>query len=210
MTLDKKQAADALYISLRTLERRMKAGVYKFTRTGEGQYAEVSFTYADLGLTEPSPAQPYNDAFKEFDEPTPEPAKPALKMREPSPLETKQAEELAFAERYKMGEVTDSYGNKIDRTNARCPETGVQCAVSPSAAQSVAPESQAHMDPNLIGSTGASANDNPLNSGMSAEALEAERLEWRRKRGGRPSVSEQLARQWRDVDAIERSFPHAQ
>ncbi len=48
MTFTKKQAAALLGISPRTLDRRMKAGVYKFTRTGEGQFAELSFTHADL------------------------------------------------------------------------------------------------------------------------------------------------------------------
>jgi len=154
MTLNKKQASDALYISLRTLERRMKAGVYKFTRTGEGQWAEVSFTYADLGLTEPETVQPYNDFGKEFDEPTPvpEPAKPALKMREPSSIERKIEDDLAFADRYKSGEATDSYGNDVNGSNKLCPESGVQCGVKARDVEQGPPkETQSHMDPALLG-----------------------------------------------------------
>jgi hypothetical protein len=53
--MNKREAAALLHISPRTLERRMKAGVYQFSRAGEGQFAEVSFSYADIGLSEPAP-----------------------------------------------------------------------------------------------------------------------------------------------------------
>ncbi len=151
MTLNKKQAADALYISLRTLERRMKAGVYKFTR-GEGKWAEVSFTYADLGLPEPTPTPQYNNFGKEYDVPVPQPAKPAPKMRELSPIEKNQAADLAFAERYKMGDVTDSYGNDVNGSNKLCPTAGPQCGVKArDVDQSQPRETQSHMDPALLG-----------------------------------------------------------
>src|SRR5882724_7824456 len=52
--LTKTQACELLGISPKTLGRRMASGRYTFTRTGEGQYAEVSFTHSDLGLPEPS------------------------------------------------------------------------------------------------------------------------------------------------------------
>src|ERR1019366_9781622 len=53
--MNKREAATLLHISPRTLERRVKAGRYTCTRAGEGQYAEVTFTYADIGLTDPTP-----------------------------------------------------------------------------------------------------------------------------------------------------------
>lgn len=53
--MTKKEAAQALGISLRTLERRMADGSVKFSR-GDEQFAEVSFTLADLGLPEPKTA----------------------------------------------------------------------------------------------------------------------------------------------------------
>ena len=53
--MNKREAATLLHISPRTLERRVKAGRYTCTRAGEGQYAEVSFSYADIGLSEPAP-----------------------------------------------------------------------------------------------------------------------------------------------------------
>jgi len=53
--MNKTEAAAALAISLRSLERRMRNGRVHFTKTGDGQYSEVSFTRADLGLPEPEP-----------------------------------------------------------------------------------------------------------------------------------------------------------
>ena len=55
MRLSKKEACALLHISESTLLRRMKAGRYKFSKVGEGQYAKLSFTYAGIGLTEPIP-----------------------------------------------------------------------------------------------------------------------------------------------------------
>src|ERR1700676_907446 len=52
-TMNKNEAAKALGISLRSLERRMRNGRVKFTKSGDGSFSEVSFTYADLGLPEP-------------------------------------------------------------------------------------------------------------------------------------------------------------
>ena len=213
MTLDKKQAADALYISLRTLERRMKAGVYKFTRTGEGQWAEVSFTYADLGLSEPTPAPKYNDFGKEFDQPTPvsEPAKPTLKMREPSPLETKQAKDLAFAERYRMGEATDSYGNDVNGSNKLCPTAGPQCGVKARDVEQGPPaDSQAHMNPINIARSGeyACANDNPLNRGLSDTEMSAAMENWRKTTGGAPSDG-QVAMEMRSKAIMHSAFARA-
>jgi hypothetical protein len=51
--MNKAEAAVALGISLRSLERRMSNGRVRFTRSGEGQYAQVFFDPADLGLSEP-------------------------------------------------------------------------------------------------------------------------------------------------------------
>jgi len=55
LTLTKKEACKLLGISPRTLERRMASGRYTFTRTGEGQFAELSFTHTGIGLPEPAP-----------------------------------------------------------------------------------------------------------------------------------------------------------
>src|SRR5882724_6355483 len=54
--MTRKEAAALLGLSTRTFSRRVADGTYKFSRTGEGQFAEVSFSYADLGLVEPKPS----------------------------------------------------------------------------------------------------------------------------------------------------------
>jgi hypothetical protein len=150
--MTKKQAAKALYISVRTIERRMQAGQYKFTKAA-GQFGEVTFSYVDLGLPEPKDtiSLPYQD------EPTrqraPEPPQRAFPKREPSAIETKIEEDRAFAEAYRAGEVTDSYGNTIEGTNLRCPTIGPQCGVNElkSKEKDGPPrETQSHMDPRLL------------------------------------------------------------
>jgi excisionase family DNA binding protein len=75
--LTKKEAARLLGISERTLRRRMQDGTYKYTRLGDGQFAEVRFTYADLGLEQPrSEPEPV----------VPKPPKPEPKVEvEPEP-----------------------------------------------------------------------------------------------------------------------------
>jgi hypothetical protein len=151
MALNKKQAAKALYISLRTLERRMKAGTYKFTSTGEGHWAEVSFSCADLGLPEPKEAVslPYQDV--DMPQRAPEQPQKAFPTRKPSPIDVKTASDLEFAERYRAGEATDSYGNDINGSNKLCPTIGAQCGVkSRDVEVSLPPDSQSHMDPALI------------------------------------------------------------
>ncbi|MGA9810138.1 MAG: hypothetical protein ACLPH5_04590 [Candidatus Sulfotelmatobacter sp.] len=51
--MNKSEAAKVLGVSVRTLERMMRVGVIKWTKSGEDKFAPVSFTYEDLGLNEP-------------------------------------------------------------------------------------------------------------------------------------------------------------
>jgi hypothetical protein len=53
MTLSKAEACALLHISESTMTRRLKAGRYKAEKQGEGKFAPLVFTYADIGLTEP-------------------------------------------------------------------------------------------------------------------------------------------------------------
>jgi hypothetical protein len=78
--LSKKEAAALLGISPRTLERRLAAGRYSCTRTGDGPYAALNFTCADLGLPEPALAPVVVVA----PEPTPTPLAPKVEP-EPEP-----------------------------------------------------------------------------------------------------------------------------
>jgi hypothetical protein len=233
MTLNKQQAADALYISIRTLDRRMKDGSYKYTRTGEGQWAEVTFTYADLGLPEPKEIPlPYQD------ERTPQTIavpKPALMLRPLSPMEKKEAEDRAFAADYLAGNATDSYGNTIDETNPNCPTAGVQCGVTkPPVETPVTKETQSHMNPALLGDHDSSGNpldpefkmdtreyfDNkngaPLSvgytrsgvtlcEGLPQELYDAMMHKWERSNGA-PSESEMAAKVRRDKALMREAF----
>lgn len=153
MPLTKKQAADALFISTRTLDRRMKNGTYKFTRTGEGQFAEITFNPADLGLPADSIAVQIAEAqhHKEItlpyqDDPTPTPNPNFV----PDPMAKKQASDAAFAVAYLAGEATDSYGNTVGGINAKCPTIGVQCGVTKPVEMPVVADTQAHMDKALL------------------------------------------------------------
>jgi len=78
----------------------------------------------------------------------PEPArKPVHVPTVLSVEDRKRTADLQFAEAYLSGEATDSYGNKVDGSNARCPESGAQCGVTKPAVTESAPQNtQAHMD----------------------------------------------------------------
>ena len=122
-------------------------------------------------------------------------------------IETKRAEDLKFATDYKLGLVTDSFGNDINGSNRLCPETGAATLVSQrSTDDGPMPDSQAHMNPALICQTGPSANDNPLNKGVDERTLAGMRNQFRRKIGA-PSMSEMAARAWQDRNNILHSFP---
>jgi len=146
MTLTKKEACKLLGISPRTLERRVASGRYAFTRTGEGQFAELSFTHADIGLPEPTPTPVPVDIKPEHD----------VQIR---PEYNDEPTERSFAERYLANEVPDSSGNYSDGTNPRWPTKGIQTLLGPvEPMQRVRLDTTAHMDPALIG--GGEKDDN--------------------------------------------------
>lgn len=206
--MTKSEACQLLNISPKTLERRMKAGVYKFTRNGEGQYAELSFTHSDLGLPEPVPTP------EPVPEPTPAPAvetAPAVSVPAPEPepkfvpaplgpIERQQEADERFAQDYKRGLVTDSLGNKISGANDSRPTLGAVSLIGDiDQTQRPAIDMQSHMNPALIGAPDAiNAERHPFDRGLSDEDLAAMRSDWRRRHGNAPSMSEQR-------EAIERS-----
>jgi hypothetical protein len=73
MTFSKAEAAAMLHISDSTFTRRLKAGRYIGTRDGEGQFAPLTFTFAGLGLVEPTPAVAAVEAQPPAVEAKPEP-----------------------------------------------------------------------------------------------------------------------------------------
>ncbi|SRR5712692_71484 len=98
-TLSKDDACALPHISDSTMTRRMRKGVYKFTRTGDGQYAPITFTHEQLGLPTPEP------------EPTPTVAEaqptPAVKAK-PIPMP-----DIAAPDAFNPQEYRDGFGHTI-------------------------------------------------------------------------------------------------
>jgi excisionase family DNA binding protein len=123
MVLTKKEACKLLGISPRTLERRMASGRYTFTRTGEGQFAELSLTHTGIGLPEPEPVAVV--------EPVPAESTPTYDVPIRPEYNDEPADTRTFAERYLANEVPDSAGNYFNGTNARWPTKGIQSLLGP-------------------------------------------------------------------------------
>jgi hypothetical protein len=158
--MNKSEACELLGISTKTLGRRMASGRYTFTRTGEGQYAAISFTHSDLGLPEPSVGEspteppagdsPARDPLSDHDN-RPEPCGSSL-LPQPEPAcpghtrpATQEELDLEFAAKYKAGLVEDSYGNRIGDPK---PLTALG-PMEPKPKKKR--DNTAHMDPALIG-----------------------------------------------------------
>jgi len=110
--VNKREAADLLGISPSTLQRRVASGRYSCTRVGEGQYAVLEFSYADIGL--PEPIVPVNVVVPE--EPEPSPAAPVIAVAVVAPPEPEEplrewTADEEFARAYLAGEIPDSLGN---------------------------------------------------------------------------------------------------
>ncbi|MGD1076782.1 MAG: hypothetical protein ABR881_00545 [Candidatus Sulfotelmatobacter sp.] len=213
--MTKKQVCELLCISPKTLQRRIAKGQYKFTSTGEGQFAELSFTHADLGLIEPVPVP----------EPTPEPvpaletapAAPAAPTPEPKfaptplgPIELQREADERFAQDYKRGLATDSLGNTIGGTNDSRPTLGAVSLIGPSvdASQRPAIDTQAHMTSPIGDSDAINAPRHSFDKGLSDDDLAAMRSDWKR-RGGGLSMSEQRQAIERSKANINEAFNYA-
>ena len=204
-TLTKAEACALLHISDSTMTRRLKAGIYQCTRTGEGQYARLSFSYSDLGLTEPQPEPPPAPVTAEVSvqpkpQPTPEPE--TFAPRQLSSLEQKQLEDAAFASAYLRGEATDSLGNSISG-NAKFPTLGKQTALGPIEPQFNAPPSTtAHMVPELAGGTPMTGTDGEpvMHAGSDNHPLNCERTYELFRKPGQPSYA--------DLHSIKPKLPH--
>jgi hypothetical protein len=194
--MTKKEACALLGISPRTLERRMTSGRYTFTRTGEGQFAELSFTHSDIGLPESSPvAVPPAESKPVHD----------VQIR---PEYNDEPTERTFAERYLANEVPDSAGNYSDGSNPRWPTKGVQSLLGPiDAMPRVRPDTTAHMDPALIGDIATAPN--PVDSDEYQELLHpghADRIVAMYASAGVRQPSEQQRKQALDCRAISAAF----
>jgi excisionase family DNA binding protein len=203
-TLSRKQAADLLGISIRTLDRWVKKGrIQAPKKIGEGQYAESVFTHSDLGLSEPEP-KPKATPIPTIPEPEPEP--------EPSDVEIREQADRMFADAYLSGEATDSCGNRIDGTNKRFLYGSKSLiGISPQdRPQRQRRDTTGHMDPALIGPADAlNAPRNPIDTDEYQELIYPGHMERKaamyRDAGVRqPSAQEQ--RQALDRAAIHAAF----
>jgi hypothetical protein len=208
MTLNRQQACELLHISTTTLWRRIKAGTYTSNR-GEGQFAALSFTYADLGLTEPT-SEP-----TPAPEPTRNPAPSKVGHYEDEPAlraPSREDADRSFAEAYRSGDATDSAGNKIDGTNERFRTKGIQSLLGPVEIERTPVGTTDHMHPALAGTKGPDASQSYLNSlerqrdtGVISvaqyDALQANSVKARRQ-------CEQTNRVYLDRAAINAAFRH--
>jgi hypothetical protein len=230
MTLSRKQAAALLGISLSTLQRRTKAGRYTATKTGQYQFAEVTYTYAGIGLPEPfvQPDIPIDANYDEGDE-TPEPVATVLPpKREPSNVDLKAEQDQEFAAKYLAGQATDSSGNRVDGTNRKFPSKGIQSLLGPvPPPEPRTPQSgTSHMNPALLSDwpdpsgakplipaspqigTGSTRHGAPLAAGYSQEQYDADMRKWKANGGGRSMGDQELATR-RSTDTIRAAFPKA-
>jgi hypothetical protein len=195
MTFSKKQAAQMLGVSARTLDRHISAGRLTVER-GERKNFEQSVTVSlealgqYLGITDPAElrqrlglpcvAELATDApepcvSKLDTHPSgpstehPEPTVPSAVRPELPPLAQRVADDLDFAERYLRGEVSDSAGNYYDGHNARWSER--VSLLGPGVEPAPQPECNAHINPALRSDTGwngisADSPEHPLNAGF--------------------------------------------
>jgi hypothetical protein len=220
--MTKREACELLAISPKTLQRRIAKGIYTCTRAGTDQYAELSFTYSDLGLAEPVPVpvptpEPVIESAPAPTEPTPTP-EPAFAPTPLGPLELKAQEDERFAQDYLSGKVGDSAGNRVDGTNPQWPNKGQQSLIGSADMYDnldhTPTETQPHMQPGLLAtndSTGQPVAEarHSFDKGMSDEAYEQAMRDWRRRHGRAPSMAQQREAIERSKAAINEAFNFA-
>jgi hypothetical protein len=193
--MTKKEVCALLGISPRTLERRMQSGRYKFTK-GLGQYGEVSFTHADIGVSEPAPREA-------------EPAPPICipDLREPDAFAPQQSD---FADSYKRGDATDSMGNTINGGNDRWPSKGAVTLLGPiEPMPKVLPDTTSHMAPGTVGIAGNERVENPVDSDEFMELIHpgfAERKAQMYAQCGVRPLSQQQQKAYNDRLALHAAF----
>ena len=129
------EATALLGIPHSTFTYRIKRGVYgKGIKTGEALFAKRLFSLADLGMA-PKPVPTPAEA------PAPLPEPPSGHPEAPAPVLDE-----SWAAKYKLGLVTDSFGNRFDGTNKQYPDAGLVSALGPMEPRAAEPFScDAHM-----------------------------------------------------------------
>jgi hypothetical protein len=197
MKLSKKQAAQRLGCSIKTIENRMKAGLLQFEKmpdtVGNGfkGNARVWVILPD----DPVPPSPQRAERTEV--------RPAPQY-EDEPVSDSDTRDRDFADRYLAGEATDSLGNRNDSTRKsllgptdteRMPEPKSDCT--------------SHMNPALLGTPGHQRVENPVDSDDFMERLHPGHIERKaelyRLAGVRP-LSQQQQKERNDKLRIAAAF----
>ncbi len=210
--LNKKEAAAALGISVRNFERRIQHGKIKgVTDSTRGQFGQKFYSYSTLGLIDPeerkaSPADvPVNPIYEE-PSPMDERSASSFVPRELSPREQKQLDDSQFAEAYKSGDATDSFGNRIG--NAKVSLLG---PVVESHEKPARQFGDSHMPEGMKAKAGTSGNDSVLASADFEERWHPgtkARTEKMYESAGMRKPSQQQAKQMVDIAVIRESFKH--
>lgn len=206
MRLSKREAAQQLGISIKTLDKKCKAGLIQFEKEadtindGWRGHARV-WVFLPDPVPVPSPGKLLGHA-----DVRPAPQYDDLRGIPPErePASDHDARDRNFAERYLSGEATDSLGNRNDATR--------KSLLGPTDAERI-PEPRSnptsHMDPALLGTPGNERIENPIDSNNYMELLHPghkERMaELYRSCGVRP-LSEQQEKQRADKIAIHAAF----
>jgi hypothetical protein len=214
MKLSKKDAAKLLKCSIRTLEKRMKAGTVQFIK--EADTIQNGFHgNARVWVILPDPASVQESCIHPAPGDNLSPQSPGKlpghepssesDERQPSNIELKADADRRFAAAYLRGEVSDSAGNRADGSNDRYPTRGPTSVLGPIVRDDGPPlDSQSHMNPALLGGSGP-AERHPFDRGLSDDELKAMRADWYR-RGGGPSQAEIWEAQERSKAAIREAF----
>ncbi len=238
MKLSRSEAAQHLGISLSTFDRYVKAGKITVEYGPENRLGKRTVWVDFPEITEPcSNFEQPSAANSATDERSPESGERSssrfeepcskFEQREPSNVDERIASDLAFADLYRAGLVTDSSGNTINGTNAKFPNKGIQSLLGPveRTEPKISRTGTAHMDPALLSdhvgplsnpvrnpqesASGFTRSGSPLAAGLSREQYDAMMRDWRRSGGGR-SESEMERAQRNTLRAINEAFPKAE
>ena len=197
MRVSKKQAAQRLGISIKTLDKRMRSGQIKFEKdpdTVNDGWKGHARVWIFLPDAVPVPCSPRRGDHADV--------RPAPQYDD-EPVCSEHARDRSFAEAYLAGELPDSSGNyhgTVQRKSLLGPTDDMD-------RQAPAADLQSHMDSRLLGNSGPSERHS-FDKGMSDEQYNEAMAGWRRQRGV-PSMSEQREQQERSHALIAEAFNHA-
>jgi len=192
MRLTKRQAAERLGCSVKTIENRIKQGKLHFEKmpdtVGNGWKGNARVW---INLPDPQPV-----SIPTIAQPQP--------IADRAPQVT-VAQEKSFAEKYLSGEACDSLGNRHDSV-ARKSLLG---PVSETTEQASKSNPTSHMHPALVGTPGHERVENPIDSDEYQERIHPGHLERKaelyRLCGVRP-LSEQQQKEFNDKRQIHAAF----